>query len=226
MRFAFLFLSAFALFGCSSSSSTEPGSVGEGGQCSSDAQCAAPSDGRTVRCQCVQGNKSQVCTAQIAIGAKCPAGGPDFSIGCSGASECINDKCQIRAALGESCADNVCQIGLSCQSGKCAEGHKLGESCDSVIDDCALPNYCAFGSSSKCTVPGKVGDACSGISSRECSPGLACDAFGTKKCVALADDGTPCKDSTLCKSGQCVFSAGSQTCGHMSTTNVTVVCGF
>lgn len=223
-----LFAVASLAVACSSSEDGAGGAQGtlaEGAECTSDAQCAKPADGRSVRCQCVDGKKSQVCTAQLANGAPCPVGS-SFSIGCSGEARCVNATCQVPAALGESCASNLCKDGLSCQSGKCAPGRELGESCNFVFDDCVLPNHCPF-SSKKCTPPAKIGEPCdSSARERACEPGAACDT-GTGKCAALLDNGAACTRDTLCKSGNCDFaSSGSGfVCADKSApTNVT--CGF
>lgn len=203
------------------------GTLAEGAECTSDAQCAKPADGRTARCQCVDGKKSPVCTAQLAEGAKCPVGS-SFSVGCSGDAQCVNGTCQRPAALGESCASNICQEGLSCQSGKCAAGRALGESCNFVFDDCAMPNYCPF-SSQKCTPPAKVGEPCdSSERKRACEPGAACDGFGTTaKCVALLDNGAACNDDDLCKSGNCDFASSGSGFVCVDKTDMTnVSCGL
>jgi hypothetical protein len=227
------FLPACALastIACSSSSSapTSQSLLAEGAECVNDAQCAPPGDGRTSHCQCVDGKKTSVCTAQLPLGATCPKMGKTYGIGCSGEAECINTKCQIRAALGESCADNLCKKGLSCQSGICADGHKLGEACSEIENDCAAPNHCAF-ATNKCVPPGKVGDACTGTYSLEpweCESGLGCDAFGTSTCVPLIENGGTCKGPELCKSGVCVYSGGDTgTCQPKTPDEIPASCG-
>ncbi|MGZ3421879.1 MAG: hypothetical protein ACXVEE_28650 [Polyangiales bacterium] len=217
-------LIGFLLAGCSSSGGdgASVGTLAEGAVCKSDSECAAPGDGRTAKCQCTDGKKDQVCVLQLAIGAKCPVG-TSFSVGCSGAAECINEKCQEKADLGGSCDGNICKQGLACDGAtkKCVAGKALGEKCDFVFDDCAGENWCEFPGTA-CVAPRNVGEKCDSNNARSCVAGAACGNDG--KCVALGNDGDPCTSDRTCKSNHCTFTSGKEVCGQPSPDR-SVTCG-
>lgn len=204
-------------------SATETGSsaLPEGAPCPNKAaECAPLADGRSARCQCVEGSRPEVCAAQLPVGAKCPSGGA-YSLDCSEGLRCVGNVCITPGDLGETCKlTEQCKEGLACTSGKCAAGHALGEGCDRLSDNCALPNHCDS-VSFKCVPPGAVGEACNSyVAHRACVEGAACVS---KKCVQLLDDGATCTTDGECLSGFCRKKDGALVCYPKSS--ITTTCG-
>jgi hypothetical protein len=88
--------------------------------------------------------------------------------------------CTARAGVGESCAENFCVGGLSCNldTELCEAGPGPGEPCDDVCGEGAT---CA--ENGVCVAFGNLGDACEADT---CASGLVCDP-ASSQCALFAD---------------------------------------
>jgi hypothetical protein len=106
--------------------------------------------------------------------------------------------------VGQSCdAQHACRAGLTCDGGKCAPGHSLGDGTPCVIsDECKTGDYC--GPARTCTAAGAGADGDGCASDADCAAGLKCELVGlTTECKpeGSGDVGGACTTSADCFGG-------------------------
>lgn len=146
-----------------------------------------------------------------------PAGTGAADAVCLGGSQCSGGACA-KTAAGDKCGkcaaavakdgacnqtDKQCAAGLLCLADKCTEYLAKGADCTAANGFLCTDSKCIGG---KCADPAAVGGDC-GAAFSDCASELACDAAGTKKCVAkavknLGDDCDTAKQD-ICKSSRC-----------------------
>jgi hypothetical protein len=195
------------------------GTVGNGGTCTSSAQCASGS------CFKAQGqtttNYCGVCSDRVALGGDCSGAN------CAGGLVCQNKKCVTPSGVGGACgADTPCAGILLCQGGKCQKPLGKDAECDPDNDTDIL---CDLAAGLRCLPlsPGgpikgkcagvtfaKLGEACgydqASVKLTLCL-GSSCTADTNGKCVDDLEEGQPCSDTQsiecayplACISGSC-----------------------
>ncbi len=106
--------------------------------------------------------------------------------------------------VGQTCDDKrPCRAGLSCDGGKCAPGHSLGNGTPCVIsDECQTGDYC--GPQRVCAPAGKGADGDGCASDADCASGLKCEIVGLStqcKPEGTGDVGGACSSSNDCFGG-------------------------
>jgi hypothetical protein len=133
------------------------------------------------------------CELLLSVGESCPVEGAT----CGSAADCLDGACRARARVGEPCAEADCELGATCDGGRCvprATFVGLGDECDATRR-CPYATRCEDGI---CEPTARLGDSCA--SDVDCEAGW-CGEAGT--CVALLEAGAPCEEGTECATGPC-----------------------
>jgi hypothetical protein len=148
---------------------------------------------------------NQVCVKSVSI----PAGGACSFTGGAGYN-CVSGTvcnapltpnatgiCAPLPKKGEACT-LVCDTGLTCTAGKCADKLDVGATCTSS-DNCKSGLYCDGTKKCAAQTIAKVGQPC-GSSQVRCDTGLSCEQTGTDQstCVALKKNGEACTSTDRC----------------------------
>ncbi|HEY0839544.1 MAG TPA: hypothetical protein VGD74_05115 [Vulgatibacter sp.] len=196
-----------------------PRSIPAGGACLGHRACGAD-----LRCR-ANADGSSTCRGPGAVGEACVgrSGPPEPEPSCEPGLYCAPGSpwtCQVRAGLGESCADSECEEGLVCRGGSrlCGYASAATEACG-VDEDCRAGLVCIAGACAPRSSTGGPCDAedhCAGDGDScilgvcaarsvaggpcafpgDCAIGLRCD-MGT--CIATRKVGEPCQSHYACE---------------------------
>lgn len=190
------------------------GTIEVGAECVATRQCKNV-PGKEVMCGCSPQSDTPVCRLLLDPGEPCPEG--EWAAACRSDSHCIKVsgalECVAYAKLGESCSDNLCGRGTTCESGKCVAAHAVGGTCrNAEPQPCTLDAFC--GVDQVCVARAADGEPC-GMDTI-CVDGATCAGtdFSDMKCYLPKPDGEPCTMDFECLEGSSCIAGdgGTQVC--------------